>query len=69
MFNETVEKIKNSENVAGTAHTSAVTNLDSFERAIAAVKEENVAGTAHTSAITNLDSYESAICEAKEEKE
>lgn len=40
MFNETVEKIKNSENVAGTAHTSAITNLDSYESAICEAKEE-----------------------------
>ena len=44
--------------IAGTAHSSAVTNLDAFDAMLQTVEKGITAGTAHSSAVTNLDAFE-----------
>lgn len=52
--------------IIGTAHSSAVTNLDLFEKMIENVAND-VPGTAHSSAVTNPDAFAQVLESVKNE--
>lgn len=67
-FQSLVSNIENLEVVPGTAHSSAITDLTSFEKVVQSMESECVPGTAHSSAITNIDLFEELIDQSTESK-
>ena len=49
---------------AGTAHSSAVTNVEEFDKLLKLISQK--AGTAHSSAVTNIDDFTEILKSAKQ---